>query len=257
MLKDERQQKILDILEKDKRVIASNLSQHFNVSEDTIRRDLKELDQKGLVRRVHSGALSVGPPVTNFYYRQNVSSETKANLAKKALPFLKEESTIIIDSGTTNLQLVKQIPLDFHATIITNSPPIAMALELHGNIEVRMIGGTLYKESMVNLGIETFQALQMMRADTYVMGIYNIDAQMGISVPTISEAQIKRMMAEISTEIIGMATADKLGTVSKNIVTSSENLTYLITESTEKNVIKEFTQKNITVINEIPPVSVT
>jgi len=250
MLKEERQQMILDLLEKDKRVIASNLSQHFNVSEDTIRRDLKELDQKGQVKRVHSGALSVGPPVTSFHYRQNISSEIKVHLAKKTLPFLKEDSTIIIDGGTTNLLLAQQIPLDFRATVITNSPPVAMALELHNNIEVIMIGGTLYKESMVNLGIETFQSLQMMRADTYVTGIYNIDAQMGVSVPTIAEAQIKRIMTEISTETIAIATADKLGTISKNIVTPSENLTYLITENAKENVVKEFTQRDIIVIND-------
>lgn len=249
MLKAERQQRIIDLVEKEKRVIASELSEKFGVSEDTIRRDLKELDQKGLVRRVHSGALRVGPPVTNFQNRQNVASETKNNLAKQALNLLKEGSTILMDSGTTNLHLAKQIPLEFNGTLITNSPPIAVALEQHVNLEVIMLGGILYKESMVNLGIDTIEALRMMRADIYVMGIHNIDVEMGISVPTRTEAQIKQMMANISTECIGMATSDKIGTVSKNIVASAEELSYLITENAEKEVMKEFMEKDITVHN--------
>lgn len=249
MLKEERQQVILDILEDEQKVIASDLSQRFQVSEDTIRRDLKDLDQKGQLRRVHSGALKMGPPVTDFSHRQKVASEIKVTLAKKALPFIKEDSLIIIDGGTTNLQLAKHIPLDFHATVITNSPPTAVALEQHKNIEVIMLGGILYKESMVNLGIDTVQALQLMRADTYVMGIHNIDPFIGTSVPTLMEAQVKRVMAEISTEVIAMVTADKLGTVSKNIVTPAEELTYLVTENADNNLCKSFSNKKITVIN--------
>lgn len=249
MLKAERQQRIVDIVESEKRVIASELSERFEVSEDTIRRDLKELDQIGLVRRVHSGALRVGPPVTNFQNRQNISSKTKSNLAKKALSLLKEGSTILMDSGTTNLQLAKQLPLDFYGTLITNSPPIAVALEQHSQLEVIVIGGILYKESMVNLGIDTIEALRLMRADIYVMGIHNIDAEMGISVPTLTEAQVKRMMAEISTECIGMVTTDKIGTVSKNIVNPADELSYLITENADKKVIQEFSEKNINVYN--------
>lgn len=249
MLKAERQQKIVNIVEKEKRVIASELSDKFKVSEDTIRRDLKELDRQGLVRRVHSGALRVGPPVTNFQNRQSISSETKSNLAKRALSFLKEGSTILIDSGTTNLQLAKQIPIEFHGTLITNSPPIAVALEQHKHLEVIVLGGILYKESMVNLGIDTIESLRLMRADIYVMGIHNIDAEMGISVPTLTEAQVKRLMTEISTECIGMVTKDKIGTVSKNIVTPADELSYLITENADKEIVQEFSDRSINVYN--------
>lgn len=249
MLKEERQQEILALIAEEQKVIASDLSLRFDVSEDTIRRDLKELDQKGLVRRVHSGALKIGPPVTEFSYRKNVANDLKENLAKKAFPFIKENSVIIIDGGTTNLQFALHLPLDFRCTIITNSPPIAVALEHHLNIEIIMLGGILYKESMVNLGIETVQSLELLRADTYIMGIHNIDPQMGISVPTITEAQVKRIMAQVATETIGLATADKLGTVSKNIVGPAEALTYLITQDGDEKICQSFAQQKITVIN--------
>ena len=123
-----------------------------------------------------------------------------------------------------------------------------MALAYHEQIEVLMIGGTLYKQSMVNLGIDTVEYLNNVRADTYIMGIYNIDDQIGISVPTISESLVKRKMASISTEIIGLVTLDKLGTVSNQIICPVDTLTYLITENVNPNIAKLYTKQKIAVI---------
>ncbi len=248
MLKEERQQKILEILDEEQRVIASDLSQRFSVSEDTIRRDLKELDQKELIRRVHSGALRIGPPVTDFEKRQKISNDSKEILAKKALPYIRENTVILIDGSTTNLHLVNLLPINLKATIITNSPPIAMALAYHEQIEVLMIGGTLYKQSMVNLGIDTIEYLNNIRVDLYVMGIYNIDDQIGISVPSISEALVKRKMISISTEIMGLVTLDKLGTVSNQIIAPANVLTYLVTEDINLNISKLYAKQKIIVV---------
>lgn len=249
MLKEERQQKIIDILNIEKKVIASDLSQRFNVSEDTIRRDLKELDSQGSLKRVHSGALRVGPPITDFTYRENIDNDRKKNLAVKALSFLKEDSVIIIDGSTTNLALVKEIPIDFRARIITNSPPIAVQLAHHPNIEVINLGGILYKQSMINLGVETYKALQNIRADLYIMGIYNIDIEVGTSVPTLQEAEIKNQMVQISTEVLGMITNDKFGTISNAIVGSVDDLSFLISENISDKIRKEYGQKKIILID--------
>ena len=169
MLKEERQQKILEILDEEQKIIASDLSQRLHVSEDTIRRDLKELDQKKLIRRVHSGALKIGPPVTDFEKRQKISNDLKETLAKKALPYIQENTVILIDGSTTNLQLVNALPINFKATVITNSPPIAMALAYHDQIEVLMIGGTKYNQSMVNIGIDTVEYLANIGANINVV----------------------------------------------------------------------------------------
>ncbi|RBS93452.1 DeoR/GlpR family DNA-binding transcription regulator [Enterococcus faecium] len=249
MLKLERHQKILDLLNAEQKVIASDLSQRFNVSEDTIRRDLKDLDSQGLLKRVHSGALRVGPPITNFNYRETVASEQKTALAHKALPFLNEESVIIIDGSTTNLALAKEIPQDFRATIITNSPPIAIALAQHPNLEIINIGGTFYKQSMINIGVQAYKQLQNIRADLYIMGIYNIDLDVGTSVPTMQESDIKREMIRISTEVLGMITNDKFGTISNHIVGPIEDLTYLISEEIPEKVRKEYNKQKIVLID--------
>lgn len=159
MLKEERQQKILNILNTERKVIAKDLSNRLHVSEDTIRRDLNDLSRQKKLKRVHSGALRIGPPVTSFTYRTNVNNEVKTKIARKTLPLLKEDSVILIDGSTTNLMLVKLLPADFAATIITNSPPIAIELVNFPNIEVINLGGDFYKRSMINLGLRTYKQL--------------------------------------------------------------------------------------------------
>ncbi|AEB06684.1 transcriptional regulator, DeoR family [Coriobacterium glomerans PW2] len=249
MLKEERQQRILDILNEEQKVIASDLSMRLAVSEDTIRRDLKELDGKGKLKRVHSGALRVGPPVTDFIFRTTVDSEIKHRLALKALPFIKEGSVIIIDGGTTNLALVQALPLDFSATVITNSPPLAIELASRPHMTVINLGGCFYKNSMINVGVETYKSLQVIRADLYVMGIYNINTEVGTSVPTAQEADIKREMTRVSTEVLGMVTTDKFGTVSSAIVGPVEDLNYLISDAVSQSVHKDYAKKNLLLID--------
>lgn len=248
MLKAERQELILEILNREKKVLATDLSSRLSVSEDTVRRDLRELDRKGLIRRVHSGALRLGPPVVDFEQRTGEKNDLKDELAIKALPLLRENTVILVDGGTTNLHLIKNIPLNFSATIITNSPPIATALAHHSKIEVISLGGTLYKQSMVNLGIDTVQSLDLMKIDLYVMGIYNIDPQIGLSVPTLPEAQVKRKMAEVSTEILGLVTSDKFGTVSNQIVCPTNMLTYIVTDKMDTKDMSEYTAQKITIV---------
>src|SRR5690625_3303625 len=109
MLKSERQDMILQILNEEHKVIASDLSKRLSVSEDTIRRDLKELDSQGLIKRVHSGALRIGPPVVDFSIRQNISSEAKMKLAKKAESYIEEGMVLLVDGVTINLYLVHEI----------------------------------------------------------------------------------------------------------------------------------------------------
>lgn len=249
MLKEERQQRILNILNEEQKVIAKDLSARLNVSEDTIRRDLKELDTQGSLKRVHSGALRVGPPVVDFSVRQSISYETKLRLANTVLDLIKEEMVLLIDGGTTNLYMVNQIPLSFKATVITNSPPIAMALSAHENIEVIMLGGTLFKQSMVNLGADTIHALKNFRVDLYIMGIYKVDIHSGISVPSLAEALVKREMALIATEVLGMATSDKLNTISNCIVSPAKELTYLVTEEMPEAIKALYEQEGIQVLD--------
>lgn len=249
MLKEERQDKILEKLNIEKKVISKDLSEMFNVSEDTIRRDLIELNEKNMLKRVRKGALLVGPPQTDFQNRETVLPEIKEALGVFTKNILKENTTIIIDTGTTNLQLVRNIPLNFECTIITNSPPIAMALSKHQKITVIMIGGILNQESMVNYGAQTYKELGNIQADLYVMGIHNIDLELGASVPTFEEAQIKKRMTEVSAKTIGMCTSDKLETISNYISNPIEDLSAIVTYGAKPNLIKEYELRGISMYN--------
>lgn len=158
----------------------------------------------------------------------------------KTLKYIKEESVIIIDGSTTNLELARQLPQDFHCTVITNSPPIAVALSHHKNIEVINLGGVFYKQSMINVGVVPYEQLKKMRTNLYIMGVYNIDADYGTSVPTVQEAEIKHLIGEISTEVLSMVTPDKFGTISNNLIGPVNNITYLISDNAPKPVKNDF-----------------
>lgn len=228
LMKAERQNLILDILNKEKKIVASEISCRLNVSEDTIRRDLNELDEKGLLKRVHSGAIRRGPQAVDFSIREDVSIEEKVRLAKKAVKYIKPDSVILIDGGTTNYQLIKQIPKDFNCTIVTNSIPIISLLKFYPNIKVLSLGGFLHKQSLVNIGYDTIKQLDSVHADIYFMGISHIDSDIGITIVTLEECQTKQKMLSVSSEVIAMVTKEKFDTVSNFVVGKVNVITNLI-----------------------------
>lgn len=247
MLKRERQRLILEELSVKKKVLASDLSKQFQCSEDTIRRDLRELDQQGLLRRIHSGAISLGPAVTTFEQRLGVNIDQKQALVQRTIPLLTEDSILLIDGGTTNLELVKALPEDFSCTIITNSPYITIEAIKRKNIHTIVLGGIMAKRAAVSLGVEALEALDTFRIDTYLMGIYNLDPEKGMTVHSQQEAQVKRKMSEVSDEVIGMASGDKLGVYSNYICCAPEAINVLVTDSKDDALLDKFRNKQISI----------
>src|SRR5438876_11831407 len=152
MLTAERRRSIMYTLQRDGKVLASELSKVLHVSEDTIRRDLRELATAGALQRVHGGALPRSPATPSFTERQQQAPGAKAAIAQAAIELIRQNQVIILDGGTTPLQVAQHLPLDLHATVITHSPPIALALAEHPVIEVILIGGKLYKRELVKIG---------------------------------------------------------------------------------------------------------
>lgn len=232
MLTAERRQFILEILRRDKKVLSSELSGVLKVSEDTIRRDLRELAESGLLQRVHGGALMAAPVTASYTERQMHAPQEKEAIARAAAQLIRPGQVAILDGGTTTLQVARQLPLDLVATIVTNSPPIAIALAEHPHIEVMMLGGQLYKKALVNIGAATIEALGMIRADLCLLGVCSLHPEIGISVQNLDEAYIKRAMIARSAEVVGLATAAKLDTAATYVVGSIQALTYLVTAPT-------------------------
>ncbi len=230
MLREERHQHILETLRREGKIVATDLSVALDVSEDTIRRDLRELGEAGLLQRVHGGALPRSPATAGYAARQRQAPEAKHAIARAALQLLRPGQVIVLDGGTTTLQIARQIPLDFRGTAITNSPAIAMALAEHPQLETIVVGGRLAKYDLVMLGAATVEALHMVRADLCLLGICSVHPEVGLSVPDLEEAYVKRAMIAGAAEVAAVADSTKLGTAAPYVVGPIRMLTHLVTE---------------------------
>ncbi len=214
MLTQERKQLILNQLKKTGRIIAKDFSERMKLSEDTIRRDLRELAADGLLQRVHGGALPASPTIATLAQRRSMAVDEKAKLAHLAAKSLHKGQSLFMDGGTTNLELVRAIPLDLSLQVFTHSPTIAAALEAHDQIEVVMIGGTLFKHSMVALGASSARAIENLRVDVFFLGLTGLHAQEGATTGHHEEAAMKALIAERAAEVVSIVSAEKIGAVS-------------------------------------------
>jgi DeoR/GlpR family transcriptional regulator of sugar metabolism len=230
LLKEERQSLLLDTLRREGKLLASELSARLSVSEDTIRRDLRELAREEKLQRVHGGALPRSPSAA-YSTRQGQSTEAKNAIARGAAKLIQDGQVIFMDGGTTNVQVAHHLPASLRATVVTNSPPLAVALADHEGVEVVLLGGRFYKRSQVTIGAATVEELQSFRADLCMLGVCSLHPEIGISIPDFEEAHIKRAMIACSAEVAGLVVADKLGTAHPYIVGPARALTYLITNA--------------------------
>ncbi|KAA0699813.1 DeoR/GlpR transcriptional regulator [Neorhizobium sp. P12A] len=228
MLTSQRQTIILDLLRRDGQVVAKSVAEEFNLSEDTIRRDLREMSAQGLLKRVHGGALPLSPDLPDFSTRRTVSSEEKRSLGVYAAGMIRAGQTIFLDGGTTTAEIVRHLPRDFAFTIVTHSPTISGELEHHPTAEVILIGGRLYKHSMVATGASAIVAISLVRPDIFFLGVTAVHPAHGLSTGDFEEATIKRHIAQCSVETYVMVTEEKLDTVSPCHVVSLSAISGLI-----------------------------
>jgi DeoR/GlpR family transcriptional regulator of sugar metabolism len=249
MLTAERRQSILATLRRDGKVLASDLSVALGVSEDTIRRDLRELAEAGLLQRVHGGALPRSPAAASFAARQSQAPAAKQAIAQAAAQLVRDGQVIILDGGATTLQVAQRLRLDLRATVVTNSPPIAVALAEHPQVEVVIVGGRLYKDSLVAIGAGAVETLRAIRADICMLGVCSLHPQDGISVPDLEEAHVKRAMVAGAAEVVALASAEKLGTAAPYIVGPIGDLTHIVTErEVPEEVLAPYQAQGITII---------
>ncbi|GAC1342801.1 MAG: DeoR/GlpR family DNA-binding transcription regulator [Ktedonobacteraceae bacterium] len=239
MLTAERRRSIVQTLQREGKVLASELSEALNVSEDTIRRDLRELAASGVLQRVHGGALPLTSATASFTVRQQQAPGAKAAIARAAVRLIRQDQVIIMDGGTTPLQVAQHLPHDLRATVITHSPPVALALAEHPLIEVIVIGGKLYKHEIVTTGAATVEAFRNIRADLCFLGIGSLHPEVGISTFDLDEAYVKRAMIASSAEVVALTSAEKLGMAAPYIVGPLSDLTHLVTEYSVPNELLE------------------
>lgn len=230
MLKEERQTYLLAELRRAGKLVAHEVSKELEVSEDTIRRDLRELAAAGKLQRVHGGAVLRSPTTGTFAERTTQAPAAKAKLATAAAQFVEDGQVILLDGGTTNLAVAQQLSPTLRATVITSSPAIALALLEHPLVTVIVLGGQLSKESAATTGLTTAEALRHIRADLSILGICSLHPEVGITVESGEEASLKRLMIAQSADVMAVAVAEKLGTALPHVVGPLNHLTHLVTE---------------------------
>jgi len=249
MLTAERRRSIMQTLQREGKVLASELSKDLQVSEDTIRRDLRELATAGELQRVHGGALPHSTATASFTVRQQQATGAKAAIAQAAIRLIRQDQVIILDRGSTPLQVAQNLPYDLRATVITHSPPVALALAEHPEIEVIVIGGRLYKHDLVTVGTVTTEAYRNIRADLCFLGIGSVHPEVGISTLDLEEAYVKRAMIASAAEVVALTSAEKLGTAAPYIVGPLSDLTHLVTErSTTDEMLAPYRALGITIV---------
>jgi DeoR/GlpR family transcriptional regulator of sugar metabolism len=249
MLTTHRKQQILAILRENGQVVAKDVSRSMGVSEDTIRRDLRELAHDGLLQRVHGGALPASPALADFAGREQLRHEGKIAIGIVAAAMIQSGQVVIIDGGTTSRETARHIPLDLKATIVTHSPTIALELVDHGGLEVILIGGRLFKHSLVAVGAAAVEAISHIHADTFFMGVTGVHPKSGLTTGDYEEAAVKRALSHASAETLVLASAEKLNAASPYEVVGLEDVNGIITERTvEEDLVMPYAERGITII---------
>ncbi len=228
-LPQERRQHILEKLQAEGKLIATDLSTLYGVSEDTIRRDLRDMAAEGLLKRVHGGALPLAPQ-RPYAERAQHSSPGKVAIAQTAARLVQNGQVVIFGSGTTNHEISKQLDPFLRATVVTINPQISLTLLDHRFIEVILVGGWLNKSVCAATDAEALVQLSRYHADICFLGICSLHPQAGYTVTLYDEAAINRAIIAQSGEVVAAATGDKLGTIAPYAVAPLSEITHLITE---------------------------
>lgn len=230
MLSAQRRTHLLDLLERDGRIVAKEAAASLSVSEDSIRRDLRDLADAGQCIRVYGGALPVPAADRPFAERLSLETDSKERVARVAAARIRPGSTVIIDAGTTALALARLLPDDPTLTVITPSPAVALAIAEHSPARVIMVGGELGRHSMVANGALATEAIRRLSADACFLGVTGVHPEHGLTTGELDDAATKRALAERSTEVYVLASEEKIGAVSRYPVLDLDEVTEVIVD---------------------------
>ena len=231
MLAAERRDLLVDRLRRDGKLVAKDLAVELGLSEDSVRRDLRELAAAGLCQRVYGGALPVSPALADYHARAAVEPASKQRVAARAARLLRPGSVVIVDGGTTALAVIGALPADLSCTIVTHSPTIAAALVPHPLIDVFLLGGKLFKHSAVTCGAAAVEAAHTISADLCLLGVTGVHPTEGLTTGDPEEAAMKRVLAGRAADTYVLASAEKLGAVSRYGVLPLDRIAGIVTDA--------------------------
>jgi len=235
MIREERHRLIIREVNLHNKVLSNDLSILLNVSEDTVRRDLKELVDGGFILKVHGGAISKSL-VSPFTNPTGVYAlELKQSIASKAAKLIKNNMIVITEGGTTIIEFAKSIPSNISATFFTISPQVAITLAAHSNLEVITIGGRLNKDSNLHTGSAVINQLSEIKADLSIIGANGFSIEDGLTDIDWEIAQLKKAIIKSSTKTAVLCISEKLNSTRRLKICGANEIDYLITELDQKN----------------------
>lgn len=249
---EERHSEILKLLEQKKKLLVSELSERFNVTQATIRSDFKELEQQGKLRRAHGGAMLPVKMNDERSTEQKMveNSVAKKMIAKAAANTVSDGDTIIIDTGTTSLFFAHELLHKKNLKIVTNDLPIASFLEEKSGFSVMLLGGEVRRGYRCTYGPMLNEYLRGIHADTVYLAINGISKEHGLSTPDYGVAQTKRNMIAAANKVILLADSTKFGQEHFAEVCPIDSVDVLVTDAdTPKEYLSAFKNAGTDIIS--------
>ncbi len=233
MLQNERQEQIIALLEDKKTVRIGELSKILNVTRETVRRDLYEMEKQGLLKKVHGGAMlnkTVDEP--HISQRQVSNITEKERIAKKAAEYVEDGDAVFIDLGSTTLMLAKCLRNKNNITVITNSLPVAVEMSEHPHAKVILCGGELRSGELSLSGPVALKSLEDFYIDKAFIGVGGISPDNGFTDYHVGDAEVRRLMMRRAKETFALADYSKFRITAFMKVCSLNEVDMVITDST-------------------------
>ena len=248
MLAVERRDLLLTRLRADGKLVAKDLAAELGLSEDSIRRDIRELAAAGLCQKVYGGAVPASPALGDYATRRTIEPDSKDAVARHALPLIRPGSVVILDGGTTTLAVARALPADLECTVVTHSPTVASALVDHPRVEIVLIGGRIFKHSAVACGAAAAEAAAGISADLFLLGVTGVHPLHGLTTGDADEAAMKRTLARRAADTYVLASAEKLGAASRFDVLPLAEITGIVTDGHPSDVAGDLRAAGVLVL---------
>lgn len=248
MFTEERRQYILNQLHTKRKASSAELAHELNVSEDTIRRDLKELAENGLLKKVHGGAMAISPVPYEYSARVELNLDGKRRIAAEAAKLIKSGMLVFIDGGTTVGLIAEYLPSGLQATFVTHSAANAIAFSNCRSSKTILLGGILVPELLINEGAEVLETIERFHADLTLISVQGFDKENGATVGHYQDSLVKKAFVEHSSELGVLAGKEKLGFSVHYKICDVSELDYLITDE-EPNNLKKLKNSGFQIMN--------
>ncbi|MHB0912968.1 MAG: DeoR/GlpR family DNA-binding transcription regulator [Armatimonadota bacterium] len=246
----ERWDKIVELLNKKGRATVEELSALLNVSTGTIRRDLRQMQRRGMIVRARGGALPSQKVSFEPSYDQNtqIHVSEKERIGKLTASLIEDGDTVMIDGGSTAFHVARNLS-GSGITVVTNSLQVIQALLPRPEIEVVVIGGTLRRHTGTTVGALPERELAGLSADKVILGASAISSVRGVSTPNDLAAEIKKLMIRQSREVIAVADHSKFDTIALYHVAPIESIDRIVTDrDVDRELIRPYVEAGIEVL---------